>query len=72
MLTVLDEDIPAVLEKLGQKQAVLDGKILCHECKTLIDLTNIQMIIPVENESFYYICDNAECMDAYLIKQKEV
>ena len=69
---VLDEDIPAVLEKFGQKQAILDGEILCQECGTPINLTNIQIIIPLVNDEFYYVCDRVECMDEYLMKQKDV
>ncbi|MCX5888388.1 MAG: hypothetical protein NTY36_02930 [Deltaproteobacteria bacterium] len=69
---VLDEDISSVLEKFGQVQAVVDGEIICQECGIPITLKNIQVIIPLREGKFHYVCNRVECVIAYLEKQKDV
>ena len=62
---VLDEDLSDLLRSLGELAAVQAGERFCKICKTLITLRNLQMIIPLEEGGFEFVCDKPECIEAY-------
>ncbi len=62
---ILDEDMEQVLESIGQLHAIKNGEIYCSECGTTISIENIQLIIPLENGYFEYVCKNTLCVHSY-------
>jgi hypothetical protein len=66
--TVLDEDIGKVLDSLGQLEAVQNGEIHCCGCGIPVSVKSIQIIMPLEDGSFEYVCNNTECVLSYSAK----
>jgi hypothetical protein len=68
--TILDEDIEQVLDRFGQLESIRNGEIRCGECGLPLSEKRIQIIVPLKNGSFNYICDNSDCIQAYLKKTR--
>jgi hypothetical protein len=66
--TVLDEDVGKVLDSLGQLEAVQNGETRCCECGIPVSVKTIQIIMPLEDGSFEYVCNNTECVLSYSTK----
>ena len=59
---VMDEDIEKVIANLGILEEFKGGQFICSKCGVLISLTNVQIIIPLGNDKYDFICNNMECI----------
>jgi len=62
---MLDEDIEVILRKLEQLDAVQQGEVYCSQCGIPLALKNIQIIVPLGESRFQYVCNRTECVEAY-------
>ena len=67
---ILDEDIEAVLESIGQLDAVRNGEVLCCECGIQVSPESIQTILPLADGNFLYTCNGIECVKSFLDKHR--
>ena len=61
---VMDEDLRELLKSIGELDAIETGGRFCKVCKTLITVKNLQMIIPLQQGGFEFVCDRPECVEA--------
>ena len=66
---VLDEDIEKLLDKLGQLEPIQNGEVTCHECGAPIMVKNLQIILPLPNGGFHFVCSNTDCVRAHAEKE---
>ncbi len=62
---IFSEDLKNFLEKTGEIEKIEKGQIFCQICDNLLDLNNIQLIIPNKKLGFKYICDRPDCVEKY-------
>jgi hypothetical protein len=58
---VHDDDLISFLTSIGSINDINSGKIKCKFCKEIINLENIQAVIP-DSGSISYICNNPTCI----------
>lgn len=61
---VQDEDLVPYLISLGVYQDILDRKIHCRFCGSVITLENLQALFPYE-EKIYFVCSNVKCINEF-------
>lgn len=62
---IYDEDLIKFLNRTGQFQKIENGEIFCSSCHQLINLKNIQVIIPLSADKFDYICNDIHCVESF-------
>ena len=68
---VLDEDITKLLESLGQLELIENHKIFCSQCGNPIMINNLQLIIPLEENHFEYVCNDSNCIELYYNREND-
>ena len=67
---VLDTDIENLLKKTNQYENIVEGKVLCKNCQTIITPQNIGIINPNkssdENVVLEFYCDKLECSQNFI------
>lgn len=58
---VYDSDLDRLLESLGAKQEILDGKHKCIVCGRVINLENLAVVYPKAG-AIYFVCDHISCV----------
>ena len=66
---IFDEDLVAVLRKIGQLEKVESGQVVCSVCGCLITLKNMQIIISQQKNEFNFICNNTLCVEKFYNNQ---
>lgn len=62
---IYDEDMKEFLDKNGELIEILNGNRFCKICGSPITLKNIQMLIPMTDKPFEYVCDSIVCVEKY-------
>ncbi|BBE16291.1 hypothetical protein AQPE_0428 [Aquipluma nitroreducens] len=65
---ILDTDIEVLLKQTGQYEDLINEKLICKCCGTIISIENIGIIIPVNaGEKIYleFFCESALCLQKY-------
>lgn len=62
---VFKEDLVKLLASLGEKDAIIAGERVCMICNKVINTDNIQLIIPMSQGKFEYLCTDIECVEHY-------
>jgi len=58
---VLDEHVDVLLDRLGVRDKIYEGKCTCVVCKEQITLQNLKLIIP-NGKQIKFLCDKPSCM----------
>lgn len=61
---VHDDDLGNYLDSLGIYQDVLAGRYKCMYCGTVIDMNNLEAIVPFEGK-IKIICSKPACKEKY-------
>lgn len=61
---VMDEDLREFLQSIGQLELFEKGEGFCRSCGTLLTLKNIQLIVPLQEGGFTFVCDRPDCVAA--------
>jgi len=62
---VLDEELETLLRSIGQLELLRDGQAVCGVCGKPVDLTNLQMILPLKEEKFQFVCSEPSCVERF-------
>ncbi len=62
---IYNEDLKVFLEKVNEFEDITNGNRFCKICGIPINLNNIQMVIPVKNRPFEYICESTYCIEKF-------
>ena len=62
---IYNEDLASFLEKNGELSEIENGNRFCCTCGSPIDLSNIQMVIPISQNGFKYVCNSISCVESY-------
>ena len=62
---IYNEDMEGFLEKVGELKEIQNGNRFCEICGTPISIQNIQIVIPLSNNQFKYVCDSITCVEQY-------
>jgi len=65
---VLDDDLRGLLKSIGQLEHVEEGEVVCCKCGTPITLRNLQLIIPLGDSRFDFVCSDPPCVEHYYEK----
>lgn len=60
---VLDEDLEGLLRSIGRLDSINDGRVVCRFCGDLVSLQNLQAILPLSDEDFWFICNRPSCVE---------
>lgn len=66
MQVILDEEMAAILSRLGELEKINQGVLHCRFCGVPMNLDNIQLIIPNTSGSFDYVCNDPACVQSHL------
>lgn len=58
---VQDSDLTEYLKSIGIYQSIIDNKKHCKYCGNLVNLNNLQAILPGAKE-IVLVCDNPSCI----------
>jgi hypothetical protein len=61
---VMDEDLRGLLASIGELEAVESGQRFCSVCNRPITLANLQVIVPLGDGGFRFVCNQPECVAA--------
>jgi hypothetical protein len=67
---VFDEEIEEVLRKIGKLDDIKNGEVLCSECGIQVSVESIQIILPLGDGTWDFVCNGIECVRSYLGKQR--
>ncbi len=65
---VSDEDLRGLLRSIGQLEQVETGQVVCCTCGNPMSLRNIQLIIPLGDSKFDFVCNTTSCVEQYYEK----
>lgn len=68
---VLDEDLQQLLKKVGEFERIERGEVYCSCCGIPITLKNIQILMPLADGAFEYVCQSAACMELFTREAEE-
>ena len=60
-LIVHENEVELFLININEYNKIIDNKILCSECNSIININNFGSIIKL-NSQYYYTCNNKECL----------
>lgn len=69
--TILDEDIENILKSISLFEGIQNGDVLCSQCGVPITPKNLQLLIPVQNKKFEFVCNDPKCVETYYEKGGE-
>lgn len=67
---VYKEDLQKLLQSINELEPIEKGERICKICSKVISLSNIQLIIPKQANTFDYICDSPVCVEEYNRKKE--
>lgn len=63
---VLDTQLEELFKKTSQYEDLVEGRLICSSCGSLIYPQNIGIMLPIENGSkIKFYCDRADCIEQY-------
>jgi hypothetical protein len=62
---IYSEDLSEFLDKRGELNEIESGNRYCMICGVPIRISNIQMVIPHEDEQYEYVCESIICVEKY-------
>ena len=65
---ILDTDLEEMLKRTNQYEKIINHKIFCKSCGTVITIENIGIIIPVHKDDksyFEFYCERIDCLEHY-------
>jgi hypothetical protein len=66
--TILDEDLENILKSISLFERIQNGDVLCSQCGVQITLKNLQLLIPMPNKNFEFVCSDPKCIETYYEK----
>ena len=62
---IYSEELKKFLEKNGEMEKLLNGEVFCQICDNILEIDNIQLIIPNKGKGFKYVCDRPDCIEKH-------
>jgi len=62
---IFEEDIEGLLSKIGMLDIIQRGDSCCFKCGVQITLKNLQLLIPVVDSKFEFVCNESKCIESY-------
>ena len=63
---ILDNQVEELLKKTSQYEDLVEGKLRCRSCGSIINPQNIGIMLPVDNgDNIEFYCDRADCAEQY-------
>lgn len=62
---VLDEDLVNLLQSIGQLERIENGSEYCSQCGLPINVNNVQVIVPLPEGKFTFVCNDLSCVEKY-------
>jgi hypothetical protein len=63
---ILDTQIEEVLKKTSQYEDLIEGKLTCSSCGSIMNNQNIGIMLPVESGTkIKFYCDRMDCVEQY-------
>lgn len=65
---IIDTEVENLLRQTSQYESLLEGKIKCKSCNTVITPENIGIMIPTNTDSkiiLEFYCEKINCMEEY-------
>ncbi|MDR0444599.1 MAG: hypothetical protein LBH44_14465 [Treponema sp.] len=62
---VYKEDLQIFLQSINELECIKKRDRICMVCLKTISIENIQLIIPRQNQTFDFVCDNIVCVEEY-------
>jgi hypothetical protein len=69
--TILDEDLIGLLKEIKMFDDIENGNVCCHICSIRINLQNLQLLVPMTNGTFRFVCSDVNCVESYYNKSVE-
>jgi hypothetical protein len=60
-----DEDLGKFLSSVNQLAELEAGHLFCKECGVVITQSNLQLIVPISEVSYEYVCKSPQCVKNY-------
>lgn len=68
---VLDQDLEELLKQTEKYEDLVVGNILCENCKKVIAIENIGIVMPVvkdDSVELKFYCDDIDCIQKYYLE----
>ncbi|MCM0728042.1 MULTISPECIES: hypothetical protein [Bacteroidales] len=68
---ILDQDLEALLKQTDKYEDLVNGRILCENCKKVIAIENIGIVLPdIQNDTMKlrFYCDDIDCIQKYYLE----
>ena len=65
LAAVLPEDLFSALKAINKLDDLDQGRIFCSICGTIITMQNLQLIVPVKDNDYVWICNDPKCVESY-------
>ena len=68
---ILDQDLEALLKQTDIYEDLVNGRILCENCKKVIAIENIGIVLPdIQNDTMKlrFYCDDIDCIQKYYLE----
>nr|WP_321451577.1 hypothetical protein [uncultured Carboxylicivirga sp.] len=63
---ILDTQVEDLLKKTAQYEDLVEGRLKCNSCGSIITTQNIGIMQPIENGSkIKFYCDRVDCSEQY-------
>jgi hypothetical protein len=69
--TILDEDLENILKSINLFERIQNRDVLCSQCGVRITPKNLQLLIPIKNKKFEFVCNDPKCVETYYEKGGE-
>lgn len=63
---ILDEELINFLNSINVYGDILEGKVLCCNCKKPVNEKNIMLILPKGDNKYEFVCDNLTCYNLFI------
>ena len=63
--TIFDEELVGLLKNIKMFDEIQNGDVCCRKCGTRITLKNLQLLIPMANKKFDFVCNEIKCVESY-------
>jgi hypothetical protein len=67
---VLDEDLANLLQSIGQLERLEKGSEYCSQCGLPMNLKNLQVIVPLADGTFVFVCSDINCVERYFEERR--
>jgi RNA polymerase-binding transcription factor DksA len=62
---VYEEELPRFLKSIGQWDKIESGEVFCCICHEPISLEKLQLVIPLADNQFKFVCSRPDCVEQY-------